>query len=63
MTSILVANILDTDTRPAGWWTDGQGHLDMRGDTLAEAKAELLAQCTSDDQRAQVLAGSIEVAS
>ena len=26
---------------PAGWWSDGQGMLDMRGATIAEALVEL----------------------
>lgn len=62
MTTIPVRNILDTDTRAAGWWhsADGQGHLDMRGATLAEARHDLLAQCGEERQREAILAGRIE---
>ena len=63
MDRIAVADITDTDTRPAGWWTsaDGQGQIDMTGTMLAEAKAELLAQCANDEQRAGILAGYLQV--
>jgi len=46
-----------------GWWTsaDGSGCLDMVGATVAEAVAEMLAQCADDDDRAGVYAGTLEV--
>jgi hypothetical protein len=61
--TITVADITETDTRPAGWWTseDGQGGYDMSGDTLAQAKRTLLDQCADDEQRAGILAGRIQV--
>ncbi len=63
MITIPVRNVLDTDTRAAGFWTsaDRQATIDMRGATLAEARKELLAQCATDEERAAMLAGSIEV--
>lgn len=63
--TITASDIKADDTRPAGWWTseDGQGSLDMTGATLAEAVATLLGQCADDEQRANILAGSIEVLS
>ena len=46
-----------------GWWTsaDGAGCLDMVGATVTEAVNELRAQCAGDNDRAAVLAGTIEV--
>ena len=60
---ILASDILPTDNRAAGWWVsaDKQGSLDMTGATLAEAVADLLAQCATDTERAGILAGSIEI--
>ena len=53
-----------SDSRNAGFWysADGQSSIDMTGATAAEAVSELLAQCTTDAQRADILAGEIEVA-
>lgn len=47
-----------------GWWTsaDRSGCLDMVGATVAEAVAEILAQCGDDEEeRADVYAGTLEV--
>lgn len=64
-TTILVRDVLDTDTRPAGWWNsaDGQGVIDMTGSTLAEAKRELLSQCGEDGDGEKILAGRLEILS
>jgi hypothetical protein len=45
---------------PVTLWrsADGQSTIDMSGATAAEAVAELLAQCGSEDERAGILAGS-----
>jgi hypothetical protein len=61
--TITVADIAETDTRPAGFWTseDGQGSYDMTGDTLAQAKQTLLDSCADDEQRAAILAGRIQI--
>lgn len=63
MTTIRTSEITPTDTRAAGWWhsADGQDSIDMTGDTLAEALETLLEECADDEQRAAILAGSIEV--
>ena len=60
---ILTTDIADDDARLAHAWisADGQKLLDMVGSTLAEAKAEMLGQCGTDEQRANILAGSIEI--
>ena len=60
--TILVSDILPTDTRRAGWWlsSDGEGEIDMRGLTLAEARAELLDQAGKAGA-AGILAGSIQI--
>lgn len=64
-TTIIVRDILDTDTRPAGWWNsaDGQGAIDMTGATLAEAKRELLGQCGTDAEGEEILAGRLQIIS
>ena len=66
MTSINLDQALrDYPTAAAGWWTsaDGSGQLDMTGATVAEAVAEMAAQCGGDDdQLADLMAGTIEVA-
>ena len=65
MAEVPVSEIDDNDTRPALVWisADGQRSLDMEGQTLASAKAELLDQCGSDEKsRSNILAGSIEIA-
>jgi hypothetical protein len=61
--TIIVADILPADTRPAGWWRseDGQGMIDMTGGSIAEAREELLSVCATDEQREEMLGGTIEV--
>lgn len=41
---------------------DGQSSIDMTVATAAEAVADLLAQCSTDEQRASILAGSFDLA-
>ena len=66
MTSINLDQALrDYPASLVGWWTsaDGSGQLDMTGATVAEAVAEMAAQCGGDDdQLADLMAGTIEVA-
>ena len=65
MTSINLDQALrDYPTAAAGWWTsaDGSGQLDMTGATVEQAVAEMAAQCADDDQLADLMAGTIEVA-
>lgn len=59
--TILTRDIEPTDTRSAHYWrsADGQSVLDMSGATLAEARAELLEQCGTDEQRDAMLRGRI----
>lgn len=61
--TILVADIASTDTRTAGYWTsaDGQGSVSMHGATLAEARAELLTQRSTDGERERILAGRLDI--
>ena len=65
MTSMNVTEALrDYPAAVVGWWTsaDGSGCLDMSGATVAEAVAEILAQCGDDEEeRAEVYAGTLEV--
>lgn len=65
MESVNVAIALrDYPTSLCGYWTsaDGAGCLDMAGATVAEAVAELLAQCSSEADRRDLLSGTIEIA-
>ena len=64
MTTVPANAIAADDPRPAGSWiaADWQSELDMRGATLGEALGELLEECGSDEERASILAGSIELA-
>lgn len=66
MTSIDLDQALrDYPTAAAGWWTsaDGSGQLDMTGLTVEETVAELLKMvCSNDEDRAAIMAGTIEVA-
>ena len=51
-------------TAIVGWWTsaDGSGSLDMTGATVAEAVAEITERaCSSDNDRAAILAGTFEL--
>ena len=62
MTSMNVSQALrDYPDHQAGWWISADGWYDMHGATVAEAVAELLAQCADDDDRAGVYAGTLEV--
>ena len=65
MTTISLTEALrDYPASLVGWWTsaDGAGCLDMTGATVAQAVVEMSAQCIDDDQRADLMAGSIECA-
>lgn len=59
-------NDAKTDTTPRAqlFWVrqDGQGELDMSGMTPAAALVELLDQCGTDEDRAEILAGAFEAA-
>lgn len=61
--TIRCSDITDTDAREAGWWTseDGQREIDMTGATLSEAVREMVDQCGSDEERAAILAGTIQI--
>jgi hypothetical protein len=66
MTSIDLDQALrDYPASLVGWWTsaDGSGQLDMTGLTVEQAIAELLEMvCSNDEDRAAIMAGTIEVA-
>jgi hypothetical protein len=59
--TIRCSDIATIDARPVTWWTsaDGRRELDMTGSTASEALAELLSQCTDDEQRASIMSGAM----
>lgn len=63
MTRIRVSEVHEHDSRDAVWWcdADGQPRQDLSGETAAEAKERLLDECSTAAERAQILAGSLEV--
>jgi len=51
------------DTQVTVWWSaDRQASIDVDGMTAAEALAELLAQCGTEDDQEDILAGAFAVA-
>lgn len=63
-TTIIPCTDIETgDERAAFHWLsdDGRRSIDMSGATAADAIAELLAQCGTDEQRAAILRGSLVV--
>jgi hypothetical protein len=62
--TIRCSDITETDTRSVTWWTsaDRRRELDMTGSTAAEALAELMGQCTDDEQRTSILSGTMALA-
>lgn len=63
MTTIPASTASTASTATVSFWrsADGQSAIDMSGATAAEALAELLGQCATDEERAGILAGSFVV--
>lgn len=62
-TKVPARDVQSTDTRPCYAWisADHQGECEMLGTPAWDAVQELMAQCATDDERDEILAGTLHV--